>query len=160
MVKECSWMSGICFSFYHSTYCCGDFKRSPPLISLFCQSAPKCRLPKNPASPRGKPRTQKPLVITIQRTTQLRRFRVAKLATPTGASAFICVLPKIQGCGRLRASPTGAAEIIGLYRPAKRTPSGSEPRTLCAERAKLRHQKVACERTFNQPSKILSQSTS
>ena len=29
---------------------------SPPLISLFCQSVPKCRLPKNPASPRGKPR--------------------------------------------------------------------------------------------------------
>ena len=56
LVNECSWMSGICFSFYHSTYCCGDFKRSPPLISLFCQSVPKCRLPKNPASPRGKPR--------------------------------------------------------------------------------------------------------
>ena len=53
LVNECSWMSGICFSFYHSTYCCGDFKRSPPLISLFCQSVPKCRLPKNPASPRG-----------------------------------------------------------------------------------------------------------
>ena len=56
MVNECSWMSGICFSFYHSTYCCGDFKRSPPLISLFCQSVPKRRLSKNPASPRGKPR--------------------------------------------------------------------------------------------------------
>ena len=41
-----------------------------------------------------------------------------------GVSAlFIRVLPKIQGCGRLRASPTGAAEIIGLYRPAKRTPA-------------------------------------
>ena len=26
---------------------------SPPLISLFCQSVPKCRLPKNPASPWG-----------------------------------------------------------------------------------------------------------
>ena len=86
LVNECSWMSGICFSFYHSTYCCGVFKRSPPLISLFCQSVPKCRLPKNPASPRGKPRTQKPLVITIQRASQLRGFRVAKLATPTGCS--------------------------------------------------------------------------
>ena len=53
LVNECSWMSGICFSFYHSTCCCGDFKRSPPLISLFCQSVPKCRLPKNPASPWG-----------------------------------------------------------------------------------------------------------
>ena len=60
--------------------------RSPPLISLFCQSVPKCRLPKNPASPRGKPRTQKPLVITIQRASQLRGFRVAKLAAPTGCS--------------------------------------------------------------------------
>ena len=58
---------------------------SPPLISLFCQSVPKCRLPKIPASPRGKPRTQKPLDITIQRTAQLRRRRVAKLATPTRA---------------------------------------------------------------------------
>ena len=29
---------------------------SPPLISLFCQSVPKRRLSKNPASPRGKPR--------------------------------------------------------------------------------------------------------
>ena len=63
MVNECSWMSGICFSFYHSTYCCGDFKRSPPLISLFCQSVPKCRLPKNPASPRGKPRSASPLAV-------------------------------------------------------------------------------------------------
>ena len=26
---------------------------SPPLIRLFCQSVPKCRLSKNPASPRG-----------------------------------------------------------------------------------------------------------
>ena len=87
LVNECSWMSGICFSFYHSTYCCGDFKRSPPLISLFCQSVPKCRLPKNPASPRGKPRTQKPLAATIQRSALLREggfaARVAKLATPT-----------------------------------------------------------------------------
>ena len=63
LVNECSWMSGICFSFYHSTYCCGDFKRSPPLISLFCQSVPKCRLPKNPASPRGKPRNASPLAV-------------------------------------------------------------------------------------------------
>ena len=86
LVNEYSWMSGICFSFYHSTYCCGDFKRSQPLISLFCQSVPKCRLTKNPASPRGKPRTQKPLVITIQRASQLRGFRVAKLAAPTGCS--------------------------------------------------------------------------
>ena len=36
---------------------------SPPLISLFCQSVPKCRLPKNPASPRGKPRNASPLAV-------------------------------------------------------------------------------------------------
>ena len=29
---------------------------SPPLIRLFYQPVPKCRLSKNPASPRGKPR--------------------------------------------------------------------------------------------------------
>ena len=63
LVNECSWMSGICFSFYHSTYCCGDFKRSPPLISLFYQPVPKCRLIKNPASPRGKPRDASPLAV-------------------------------------------------------------------------------------------------
>ena len=37
LVQECSWMNGICFSFHHSTYCCGDFKRSPPLISQPCR---------------------------------------------------------------------------------------------------------------------------
>ena len=130
LVNEYSWMSGICFSFYHSTYCCGDFKRSQPLISLFCQSVPKCRLTKNPASPRGKPRTQKPLVITIQRASQLRGFRVAKLAARCGAAAG----------GRLRASPTGAVETMSLQQPTKYTPSASlcsaapptgEPRRLC-----------------------------
>ena len=65
----------------------------PPLISLFCQSVPKRRLAKNPASPRGvaersesfkimiaggnhsmikKPRTQKHLAIAMQKTTLLR----------------------------------------------------------------------------------------
>ena len=57
----------------------------PPLISLFCQSVPKFRLTKNPASPRGKPRTQKTLASTIQRAALLRQFRVAKLAPPTTA---------------------------------------------------------------------------
>ena len=33
LVQECSWMNGICFNFHHSTYCYGDFKLSPPLIS-------------------------------------------------------------------------------------------------------------------------------
>ena len=56
LVNDCIWMNGICFHFHHSTYYCGDFKRSPPLISLFYQPVPKCRLIKNPASPRGKPR--------------------------------------------------------------------------------------------------------
>ena len=63
---------------------------SPPLISLFYQPVPKCRLIKNPASPRGKPRTQKPLDITIQRATLLRGRRVAKLAHPTDGAAIEC----------------------------------------------------------------------
>ena len=50
---------------------------SPPLIRLFCQSVPKCRLSKKPASPRGKPRTQEPSNITIQRTTPLCELREA-----------------------------------------------------------------------------------
>ena len=56
LVSECSWMNGICSNFLHSTGESKTFKLSPPLISLFCQSVPKCRLSKNPASPRGKPR--------------------------------------------------------------------------------------------------------
>ena len=87
LVNECSWMSGICFSFYHSTYCCGDFKRSPPLISLFCQSVPKCRLPKNPASPRGKPRNASPLAVRklLVRTVYYRGYgRIAAAEPPTG----------------------------------------------------------------------------
>ena len=106
MVNECSWMSGICFSFYHSTYCCGDFKRSPPLISLFCQSVPKYRLPKNPASPRGKPRTQKPLDFTIQR----------------GINGALCCV----GSGSPNWRPLqGAGETIGSQQPTKYTPSAS-----------------------------------
>ena len=86
LVSECSWMNGICSNFLHSTGESKTFKLSPPLISLFCQSVPKCRLSKNPASPRGKPRTQKTLATTIQRTALLRGLRVARLATPTRAA--------------------------------------------------------------------------
>ena len=63
---------------------------SPPLISLFCQSVPKCRLPKNPASPRGKPRGScgswfhSTFCTVPSANGRLRRWRVAKLATPTG----------------------------------------------------------------------------
>ena len=63
-------------------------KLSPPLIRLFCQSVLKCRLSKNPASPRGKPRTQKTLAYTIQQAALLRGLRVAKLATPTELRDF------------------------------------------------------------------------
>ena len=56
LVSECSWMNGICSNFLHSTGESKTFKLSPPLISLFCQSVPKCRLSKKPATPRGKPR--------------------------------------------------------------------------------------------------------
>ncbi len=34
---ERSWVNGICFSFRYSTYCCRDFKLSPPLISQPCR---------------------------------------------------------------------------------------------------------------------------
>ena len=37
LVNKCNWMSGICSRLHHSTYCCGDFKRSPPLISQPCR---------------------------------------------------------------------------------------------------------------------------
>ena len=120
LVFECSWMSGICFSFYHSTYCCGDFKRSPPLISLFCQSVPKCRLPKNPASPRGKPRTQKPLAATIQRSALLRELWVAKLATPT------------VGCAKLEAYTIQRTTPPQLRVRSAAPPKGA-PRALRAE---------------------------
>ena len=40
----------------HSPNPSSNFRCTPSLISLFWQSVPKCRLPKNPASPRGKPR--------------------------------------------------------------------------------------------------------
>ena len=61
LVNDCIWMNGICFHFHHSTYYCGDFKRSPPLISLFYQPVPKCRLIKNPASPPGEAKAAAPL---------------------------------------------------------------------------------------------------
>ena len=56
LVHECSWMNGIWFHFHHSTYCCGIFKHSPPLISHDKISVPRCRYFIVTASPRGKPR--------------------------------------------------------------------------------------------------------
>ena len=97
LVNECSWMSGICFSFYHSTYCCGDFKRSPPLISLFYQPVPKCRLIKNPASPRGKPRSASPLAVhklLVRTVYYSQRVRSSK-----------CFLKSLC-CGRMLSAPT------------------------------------------------------
>ena len=74
------------------------------------------------ASPGGKPRTQKPLVITIQRASQLRRFRVAKLATPTGrggnyeSTAANAVHPLRQPV-RAASSPGGSqgVQTFSLY---------------------------------------------
>ena len=57
----------------------------PPLISLFCQSVPRCRYFIVTASPRGKPRTQKILAYIIHRSTVLCQFRVTNLAPPTMA---------------------------------------------------------------------------
>ena len=78
LVLECTRMNVIRFDFHHSTYCCRDFKLSPPLISHDKISVPRCRYFIVTASPRGKPRTQKILACTIQRTTLLRPLREAK----------------------------------------------------------------------------------
>ena len=75
LVNECSWMSSICSRLHHSTYCCGVFKRSLPLISHDKISVPRCRYFIVTASPRGKPRTQKILACTIHRTALLRGRR-------------------------------------------------------------------------------------
>ena len=88
LVLECTRMNVIRFDFHHSTYCCRDFKLSPPLISHDKISVPRCRYFIVTAFPRGKPRTQKPLATTIQRSALLREFRVAKLATPTNSEIF------------------------------------------------------------------------
>ena len=75
--------------------------RSLPLISLFCQSVPKCRLPKNPASPRGKPRG--------------RRLTLLPLNERLCSITF----------GRILSAPTGAVETMRLQQPTEYTPSVS-----------------------------------
>ena len=72
-------------------------------------------LVKKSSFPQGKPRTQKLFDNTIQRSTQLRKLRVAKLATPTGVRAFIWVLAKTRGYGRMLSAPTGA--MCKMFRP-------------------------------------------
>ena len=62
-------------------------------------------LVKKSSFPRGKLRTQKLFDNTIQRSTQLRKLRVARLATPTGVRAFIWVLAKTRGYGRMLSAP-------------------------------------------------------
>ena len=125
LVNECSWMSGICFSFYHSTYCCGDFKRSPPLISLFCQSVPKCRLPKNPASPRGKPRSASPLAVhklLVRTVYYSQRVRSSKCFLKSLCCGRMLSAPTVPGAkrraGRLLVDPLGAytKPVTGLVR--------------------------------------------
>ena len=88
LVLECTRMNVIRFDFHHSTYCCRDFKLSPPLISHDKISVPRCRYFIVTASPRGKPRTQKILACTIQRSALLRERRVANLAPPTNSEVF------------------------------------------------------------------------
>ena len=109
LVKECSWVNGSCFGFRHPTYYCRDFKLSLPLISLFCQSVPKCRLPKNPASPRGKPRGRSHTLLPfIQPFNFVSCGRI--LSAPTVWVGKLLPFSEQLGCvhfGRLRASPTG-----------------------------------------------------
>ena len=139
MVYKCSWMSGIRSGFLHSTEKSKTFShRHPSSVSPAGSEEPSWL----PASPRGKPRTQKTLATTIQRTALLRGLRVARLATPTGCGgnhwlaatnmvhslsfAFAQQLPQrgSQGCfapgndGRLRASPTGSEDFRDTIHPA------------------------------------------
>ena len=78
LVNECSWMSGICSGFLHSTGKSETFSYRRPSSVTTKTTVPKCRCFVATASPRGKPRTQKPLAATIQC-----EFRISKLATPT-----------------------------------------------------------------------------
>ena len=82
LVQECSWMNGICFNFHHSTYCYGDFKLSPPLIShnenigsevpLFCCDS----------FPPGEAKGKKPQAIHNQRITLSRKLAGHLLGDP------------------------------------------------------------------------------
>jgi len=82
LVQECSWMNGICFNFHHSTYCYGDFKLSPPLIShnenigsevpLFCCDS----------FPPGEAKGKKPQAIHNQRITLSRELAGRLLGDP------------------------------------------------------------------------------
>ncbi len=75
-------MNGICFNFHHSTYCYGDFKLSPPLIShnenigsevpLFCCDS------FHPGEAKGK----KPQAIHNQRITLSRKLAGRLLGDP------------------------------------------------------------------------------
>ena len=78
LVNKCSWMSGICSGFLHSTGKSETFSYRRPSSVTTKTTVPKCRCFVATASPRGKPRTQKPLAATIQC-----EFRISKLATPT-----------------------------------------------------------------------------
>ena len=82
--------------------------RSLPLISLFCQSVPKCRLPKNPASPRGKPRGRSHTLLPfIQPLSFVGCGRI--LSAPTVWVGKLLLFIEPHNCvrfGRLRASPT------------------------------------------------------
>ena len=85
MVQECSWMSGIRFDFHHSTYYCRNLSfRHPSSASLAGSEVPSSLA----ASPRGKPRTQKPLDITIQRSALLRERRKMKTGATNRSSCF------------------------------------------------------------------------
>ena len=82
--------------------------RSLPLISLFCQSVPKCRLPKNPASPRGKPRGRSHTLLPFIQPLSFVGFgRI--LSAPTVWVGKLLPFSEQLSCvhfGRLRASPT------------------------------------------------------
>ncbi len=112
--------------------------RSLPLISLFWQSVPKCRLPKNPASPRGKPRGRRLTLLprnerlcpvrlradsirpyslggetaAIQRTAQLRTLREAK------SLPYRWLLPRSERLCPVRLRADAIRPDSGVYKTA------------------------------------------
>ena len=113
VVQECSWMSGIRFDFHHSTYYCRNLSfRHPSSASLAGSEVPSSLA----ASPRGKPRTQKPLDITIQRSALLRELREAT-SLPYGLKKIRCIpFSGIHPSGQ-KPPPNGLSIRRGVLNP-------------------------------------------
>ena len=82
--------------------------RSLPLISLFCQSVPKCRLPKNPASPRLPPRGRSHTLLPFIQPFSFVSFGRILSAPTVWVGKLLPFSERLSWVhfGRLRASPT------------------------------------------------------